>query len=338
MRKTLSRNALLALLLLVVSLAMTNGVMAQNETKLYVDPSTSTGLVGDIFSIDVVIANVANLYGFEFKLGYDTSVLDILNVSIQPFLNEPVFLSKDETNEDLGRYWLAISSTAPAEPKTGSGTLVTITFEVTADGTSVLDLYDTKLADPNAEPIPHEEIDGNFIAGVHDVAVTDMTAYPHHVIRGELIYINVTVENQGAFTETFDVTVYADTDTAVVGDEITIGVQTVYDLPAGASKILPFVWDTIDVPYGHYWLSAEASVVPGETDTADNLLVGAVWIGGIIPSPREQWIMQTLVPSILSVFLTAFLGISAIVFFRTMTLIRLPLHLSKPFNSKTPQK
>jgi uncharacterized protein (DUF2141 family) len=52
------------------------------------------------------------------------------------------------------------------------------------------------------------------------------------------------------------------------------------DMVPGSTLDLTFSWDTTGVPYGTYTLKAEASIVPGETDTADNTLVdGSVRIG-----------------------------------------------------------
>lgn len=153
---------------------------------------------------------------------------------------------------------------------------------------------------------------------VHDVAVIDVTAFPTRVHPGELIYIDVTVENQGGFTETFDVTVYADEDETIIGDEIVVGMQTVDDLLAGNSEVLNFIWDTTDVPYGSYWISAEASVVLGETDTADNILEAAAWIGGIHPVPLPPWIFSAF-----AIFFVVALVIAAVAFFKILMSVRL---------------
>jgi len=148
---------------------------------------------------------------------------------------------------------------------------------------------------------------------VHDVAVTDITAHPTGLPQGEPVFINVMVENQGDFTETFDVIVYADQEKHIVGDEIVVGMQTVYDLPPGESQILYFIWDTTGVPYGNYWISSEASVVPGETDTADNILTGA-YLGGICRPFQETHIdVFAYLVQITSIILaTAALGIAGI--------------------------
>jgi hypothetical protein len=104
----------------------------------------------------------------------------------------------------------------------------------------------------------------------HDVAVINMTTWkagcqPMETIgQGYTTNITVTVENQGGYAETFDVTVY--------GNASVIGVQPVA-LNPGENQTLLFVWDTTSWTKEYYILSAVADIVPGETDTADNTMI-----------------------------------------------------------------
>jgi len=115
---------------------------------------------------------------------------------------------------------------------------------------------------------------------VHDVAVIDVSLWRTVVgegIRNGFTVIYVVVENQGDFTETFNVTVYYQNATG----EYSIGMQAVA-LAAGAKTTLTFIWYTKDlaktVKYGAspqvgYTVKVEASVVPGEEDIGDNTLI-----------------------------------------------------------------
>ena len=103
----------------------------------------------------------------------------------------------------------------------------------------------------------------------HDVAVTAVDA-PATVAAGTLVEVNVHVENQGSYQETFTVSL---TDTT---DNIEIG-STELTLDAGASATLPFNWDTTGLT-GDHTLEAEASAVDGETDTADNMQTTVVTV------------------------------------------------------------
>jgi parallel beta-helix repeat protein len=100
---------------------------------------------------------------------------------------------------------------------------------------------------------------------IYDIAVTDVV--PSKTVVGQCypISINVTVENQGNFTETFNVTAYA--------NATQIGKKTVTNLNPGANKVLNFTWDTTGFTIGNYTISANATHLSGETDTIDNTYV-----------------------------------------------------------------
>lgn len=111
--------------------------------------------------------------------------------------------------------------------------------------------------------------------GTHDIAVTGISHSKFGCLplptlgRGYPARINVTVQNQGNFTETFDVTVYA---SPAVPPSITIGARTVVNLLVGETRVLTFLWNASTAPYNNYTISATAAIVPSETDTADNSL------------------------------------------------------------------
>ena len=104
-----------------------------------------------------------------------------------------------------------------------------------------------------------------------DIAVTSVSPHPTNVRRGQPVYIDVGIQNQGVLTETFDVIVYADKDRTVIGDEIIIGVHTVYNLPAGGTKTESLTWDTTGQTTGTYYISAKAAT-PNDIDPVDNQL------------------------------------------------------------------
>jgi len=151
-------------------------------------------------------------------------------------------------------------------PFTGDGRVANITFTVDSEGESLLDLYLTKLGDSSAPPNPitHMTNDSYFAnVYVHDVAVTDIAVSTNDVFAGGSVFINVTVKNEGNVNETFTVTPYRNNTAAAP-------LQAVTDMVPRALKTLTFTWNTTGVPLGTYTISANASVVTDETDTADN--------------------------------------------------------------------
>jgi hypothetical protein len=97
---------------------------------------------------------------------------------------------------------------------------------------------------------------------VHDIAVIRIEPCKTIVGQSYSSNVNVIVENQGNFLETFNVTVYANTT--------VIGNQKVNNMLNGTSTVLSFSWNTNGVVKGNYTLWAYALPVPEETDTSDN--------------------------------------------------------------------
>jgi hypothetical protein len=104
--------------------------------------------------------------------------------------------------------------------------------------------------------------------GIHDVAVTNVTSAKTVICQGYGGNLTVTVQNQGNFTETFNVTAYANT-TSIASQNVT--------LSSGNSTNITFTWNTTGFAKGNYTIKAVADTVPGETDTADNTLVNG-WV------------------------------------------------------------
>jgi outer membrane protein assembly factor BamB len=110
--------------------------------------------------------------------------------------------------------------------------------------------------------------DGNVYAfGVHDIAVTDVTSSKNGCLpiptvgEGFNVTINVTVANQGGYTETFNATAFVNT-TAIQTETLS--------LPSQNSATVIFIWNTTGCAYGSYTISAYATPVQSETNTANN--------------------------------------------------------------------
>jgi len=142
-------------------------------------------------------------------------------------------------------------------------------------------------------PIDNDPSDNVYTEGwvavtfKNDIAIISVTGGGN--IDGEIavhlgwdVNINVTVRNEGVSVETFNVTVYADVNTTVIGNEIIIGTQINITLAAGNSTTVTFTWSTSCVPYGNYTITARATPVPGETDLDDNTYTDG-WVLVTIP-------------------------------------------------------
>lgn len=166
-RKILKWSALIVLLTMPLGAVTKAGA---DSTRVFLDPTSQTvSAVGDSFAVNVSIADVSNLYGYQFKLYYDSS---IMNGTGQPA--EGSFLSSgggqtffytvsftDHYNSTYGVVWVTSTLTGSVPGVSGGGVLVMITFKSLVAVDSVpLHLADVELSDPDASPISHEDSDG----------------------------------------------------------------------------------------------------------------------------------------------------------------------------------
>jgi hypothetical protein len=241
--------------------------------KLYVDPPEiidPTMVPPTEFQIYIKVANVSDLYDFEFTLLYDTNVLTGLGILCYPFVNETSFDLEFSLNDTAGTIWVKVQYYPPAEPVTTTDplTLVKVFFQVQSFGATVLDLTDTSLSDSLGGQITHVAEDGFVSILIRDVAIVDITPEYYEVYRTWTMEVNVTAENLGDISETFNVTLFLDSH--------KIGEQEVTGLAPNATTTLTFILSVNEawqVPCHNYTLSAEASEVPYEIDTANNVLV-----------------------------------------------------------------
>jgi len=241
------------------------------KAHLYVDPPSiidPTLLPPAIFNITIKVANVTDLYDYQFKLGYDTTVLNCLGIIIIPFENETNFITQFHVDDEAGLIWVNVTYYPPAEPLTTNNpvNLAMIFFQVQAMGNTVLDLYDTRLSDPLNGDIPHD-VSGGLVSIVErDVAVVAIVLSKNMTYVGRVIYINVTVANEGDMPESFNVSAYY--------DDTLIDKLLVTNLLPDTNTTLTFTWNTTGTtPCHNYTIKAEASTVPYERDLADNVRI-----------------------------------------------------------------
>jgi len=137
------------------------------STTVTISPSQTTLYKHQTFSVNVTLAEVTDLYGWEFKVCWDNSILNL--TSAQTFTPETWCQNTFEAGDGIqnnfsetqGRYWKAMSALNPALPFNGNMTLVTLTFEALKAGTTTLSLQDTKLSDSEASAINHTDCDGS---------------------------------------------------------------------------------------------------------------------------------------------------------------------------------
>jgi len=240
------------------------GTTSQNMATIFIYPETSRGNVGENFTIEVKVSNVTDLYGYEFHLRWNSTLLDCVEVIEGPFLKSggSTFFTY-KINSTGGCMVVDCTLLGDIQGVNGSGTLTIIKFHIKTMGECLLDLYDTILLDSAEQLIEHSTTDGYFYTLIHDVAIINLVASNS--------YVNVTVENQGAQTETFNVSVYY---YLLISDPL-IGIETV-TLEPNTNLTLIFTWNPPAT--GRYKIVAEASVIAGETDTEDNISTVVIFL------------------------------------------------------------
>jgi hypothetical protein len=109
----------------------------------------------------------------------------------------------------------------------------------------------------------------------HDLAVTDIRPSQQALYTGDPLNVDVNVQNLGDVAEAFNVTLYADPNTTIIGDEVIVGNQTVA-MPRFSLTTANYAWNTTDLTGGNYTLTAIATPVLGEANLDNNNMTGFV--------------------------------------------------------------
>ncbi|NWF86495.1 PKD domain-containing protein [Candidatus Bathyarchaeota archaeon] len=204
-------------------------------TNFYVDPPlvemyTNETSVGDTFNVTLKFGNMTNLYGLEYKLYWNNSVINF--VGVKDTLPWPfTFVAMNETtnnyNATHGRFWFSVTAVPPSTPFNGSFTVREITFEIVnapppGSGNflyTLIDIQDDIFGDPSGQAIPHDTYDGEFYYAnpTLEPPVASFTYSP------SLIKVNVTV--------TFNASASTDPDGTIVSYDWDFGDGNMTSMP-----------------------------------------------------------------------------------------------------------
>jgi len=109
-------------------------------------------------------------------------------------------------------------------------------------------------------------VTGNYVSGIHDVVVTEITTSSTWVYQGHAANVSVTVSDIGGFPENVWVTLYYN----VTAGE-SIDAYPVY-LNAGQTYTLVFTWNTAGIPYLNYTLTAVATILTGSNTLSNGTI------------------------------------------------------------------
>jgi len=202
-----------------------------------VTPSTSWAYQGWPVDVSVTARNNGNISeSFDVKAYYDGNLIGTI-----PIVNLP---SDGETTVVF--HW---NTTGVAEGN----------YTISAEATAVpyeFDSTNNYLSDGKVQ----------IFTAIRDVAITGVSTSRDWAYQGVQVDITVTAKNLGDVTESFNITVYYGSN--------PLATHSIIDLPSNTEITEIFSWNTSALtPCNNYTISAEATFVPFEYNTTNNVLV-----------------------------------------------------------------
>jgi len=162
--RVVNRKAFVTSLMLIVSVAALTLILtgeSSPEPSVFVSPPSIAVNVNQTFELDINVSEASDLYGWEFKLGWNPTLLDVVNVTENSFLStggETYIVSK--VNNVEGYILVGCTLLRNITGVNGNGTAATVEFKAERAGSTTLDLHDTKLVSSQKQQTSHNSIDG----------------------------------------------------------------------------------------------------------------------------------------------------------------------------------
>jgi len=135
------------------------------------DPPEGPVCLDDIFRMDIVVSDVANLYGAEVYLTFDPAMLEVVDaagdpafeIEPGPFLDPAQGILGLNSADNVGGFIdYAVSLKDPATPAFDFGVLATVYFRPKATGTTTVQFDQVKLSEKPEPPAPGAPITAEF--------------------------------------------------------------------------------------------------------------------------------------------------------------------------------
>ena len=250
------------------------------SVDLVAETSKPTVAIDRTVTVAVKVKSVTNFAGYETCLIYNGSLLELVSWRTEPIPGWELNTARATQKVFGGESCVLVDcakNIGSGSAFSGSATLVTFVFKGLAEGTATLGISRSTLAagDP-MQGILYNPINGTVSVArdVHDIAIDNIESAKKVVGKGYCANMSVALTNLGSLTETFNVTVYANTTIVANLTDIT--------LSSGNSATIAFLWNTTYFAKGSYTIWAYAWPVADEIDLTDNnrtLADGAISIG-----------------------------------------------------------
>jgi hypothetical protein len=184
--------AMLALVCGLLFAAPLQFVKSQSATITFLNtaPSQTTLGIGQTLTVNITITNVENLYAVDLTLDWNSTVLHLVNAKLNlgtssvpgggvlygsPVSDSPtpggVYANTSLSTES--EFHLIASSEAPAPSYNGTGTIATLTFNVTALGHSDINLLSDITDHPEAGETSEEIIHFDYSNAINATTIPE---------------------------------------------------------------------------------------------------------------------------------------------------------------------
>ena len=245
---------IVSLLVNIVIMVAVSPVYGQTA-KLYVDPPSiidTTKTAGTDFTIDINVKDIIDFFGYNIKLIYNTTLLNVNTVTLGTFFPSGSVPWHEEINDTAGYIWYALTMPYGSQYGVdGSGTLMTISFTVESIGETILDLDTLEIFNHKMKEIPRNVYDGYFsnILRHTRLQVDPEKKIDPDLVLGKNFTINVNILNA---TDLFGFDFFLNYTTAVLSaTNITLGSS----LPSGSvpwheeiNDTAGYVWYNVTMP------------------------------------------------------------------------------------------
>jgi len=226
MKRILAVAIVLTLLISTYSVfSNANALPGQPSISVQPSPINVVG-PGSSFSVDVVVSDITasqKVIGIQFKLAYNNTLLQAVDVKEGPFMLDPgwnlhgtTFINFTEVTRNLGPVVTVGDLINPNDNgvwtafPTGTGTLATITFQVIGGPADLahspiktaLTLKETEIVDFNLNDVTHSDISAPVQIWKTTLSVQPS---PTNVVVGQTFSVDVVVNNLTAAMRVFGI-------------------------------------------------------------------------------------------------------------------------------------
>jgi hypothetical protein len=143
----------------------------------------------EIVTVTVWLSDVANYYGIDVRLAFDSTVLTATEVVPRwdLFSEANHALARSSFSNPAGAVWYAIANENPAKPFTGTGRVCSVVFEGEDVGASPIDVTYAKGGTRDGDPIVPARVGGRVRVEPGTVSATRPLSVGWHLISQPLI-------------------------------------------------------------------------------------------------------------------------------------------------------